>query len=163
MVNADHLYAADAHWWHHHIHDINMGFGGKRWSCDPPKNTNWNKHDPEAWGITVLDCKIAEPGLSTDPQYVHSGGNSGYQAINLALHLGATRIILIGFDMCWNNGKAHWFGNHPEGLNNAKPDRYIAAFRTIKPCDYGVEILNCSRHTALDAFDRHNLDDICRA
>jgi len=160
MVRADHLYAADCKWWHHHIHDINMGFTGKRWSCDPPGNTNWNNRDPLEWHITVLDCKIKQNGLSRDAAVVHSGGNSGYQAINLAYHLGATRIILLGFDMHWHSGKAHFFGDHPEGFNNLQPDRYIAAFRTIKPEQYGIEILNCSRVTALDAFPRHNLEDV---
>jgi hypothetical protein len=160
MVQADHLYAADCKWWHHHIADINCGFTGKRWSCDPPGKTNWNSHDPKDWHIEVMACHIRQKGLSRDSSIVHSGGNSGYQAINLAYHLGATRIILIGFDMSWHSGKAHWFGDHPEGFSNAKPDKYIAAFRTIKPEDYGIEILNCSRVTALDAFPRHHLRDV---
>jgi hypothetical protein len=160
MVKADHLYAADMKWWNCHIADINCGFTGKRWSCDPPGNTNWNNQDPLDWHVNVLDCRIAEKGLSRDPSVVHSGGNSGYQAINLALHLGATRIILLGFDMCWHGGLAHFFGDHPEELNNIKPDKYIVAFRSIKPEQYGIEILNCSRVTALDAFDRHNLEDV---
>lgn len=161
MVRADHLYAADAHWWHYHINDINCGFAGQRWSCDPPGNTNWCTHDPEEWGINVLQCRIAEKGLSTDPDYVHSGGNSGYQAINLALHRQATRVILLGFDLHCHSGKSHWFGDHPERfVSNTKYERFIAAFRTIKPKKYGIEILNCSRQTALDAFPRHNLEDI---
>ena len=158
------MYAADAHWWHHHIHDINMGFSGKRWSCDPPGNTNWGKRDVSEWDITVLDCKVGRnaPGLSRDPTAVHSGGNSGYQAIGLAYHLGATRIILLGFDMHHHSGKSHFFGDHPKEFanSNAKPDRFVAAFRTIKPEEYGIEILNCSRETALDAFPRHNLEDV---
>ena len=67
---------------------------------------------------------------------------------------------MIGFDMHCHSGKTHFFGDHPEGFVNGKPDRFIAAFRTIKPVDYGIEILNCSRETALDAFPRHNLEDV---
>ena len=117
-------------------------------------------HDPEAWGIKVLNCQIAEKGLSRNAEAVNSGGNSGYQAINLAYHLGATRIILLGFDMHHHGGKSHWFGDHPKGFINGPPTKYIAAFRSIKPEDYGIEILNCSRVTALDAFPRHNLEDV---
>ena len=163
MVRADHLYAADQHWWVHHIHDINMGFSGKRYSCDPPGNTNWGKRDPKEWGVTVFDALISANGLSRDPGAVVTGGNSGYQAIGLARHLlgdEGGRIILLGFDMCWTNGKSHWFGDHPKGLNNAEPNRYVAAYRTIKPEEYNLEIINCSRTTALDAFPIHNLDDI---
>ncbi len=160
MVHADHLYAADQRWWAYHIADVARDFDGKCWSCEPPGKTNWGKQDSQEWGVTLLDAKIGDTGLSRNKGAVVTGGNSGYQAVNLAYHLGATRIILIGFDMSWTDGKSHWFGNHPEGLNNAEPNRYIAAFRTIKPADYGIEILNCSRTTVLDAFPTHNLDDI---
>ena len=50
---------------------------------------------------------------------VHHGQNSGYQAVGLAYHLKADRIILIGFDMQRTGGKSHWHGDHPRGLNNA--------------------------------------------
>jgi len=161
MVDADHLYAADAHWWHYHIKDINCGFTGKRWSCDHSKNSNWNNQDPKEWNIEVLECDVRGRGLSNDPNVLIGGSNSGYQAIGLAYRLGATRIILIGFDMCNNNGKSHFFGDHPRQFaNGSGPERFIPNFRTIKPKDYGIEILNCSRVTALDAFPRHNLEDV---
>jgi hypothetical protein len=160
MVNADHLYSCDQRWWHHHIHDINMGFSGKRWSCDPPKNTNWGKRDPLEWGVKVLLCETGGRGLSTDPDVLVGGRNSGYQAIGLAYHLGADRIVLLGYDMTWTGGRSHWFGNHPQELNNCKPDKYIEDYRTIKPEAYGLEIINCSRSTALDAFPCRNLEDV---
>jgi len=161
MIDAHHLYGADAHWWKRHIGDIARDFEGKCWSCEPPGQTNWGRDsNADAWGVTLLEARIAATGLSRDKDAVVTGGNSGYQAINLAYHLGATRIILIGYDMCWNGGRSHWFGDHPKGLCNAEPNRYIAAYRTIKPADYGLEIINCSRTTALDAFPIHNLDDI---
>ena len=160
MVNADHLYSCDQHWWHHHIHDINMGFTGKRWSCEPYSNSNWGKRDPTEWGVTVLRCDVAGTGLSTDPEVLIGGGNSGYQAIGLALHLGAQRIILLGYDMTWTGGKSHWFGDHPTKFNKTNPERYISGFRTIRPSDYGLEIINCSRSTALDAFPVRSLDGV---
>ena len=166
MVDADHLYAADGHWWHYHIHDINMGFAGKRWSCEPldegkKGNSNWNAHDPDEWGVTVLGCETRGRGLSDDPDVLIGGSNSGYQGIGLAHRLGATRIILLGFDMCNHSGLSHFFGDHPKEFANGKgPERFIAAFRSIKPERYGIEIINCSRHTALDAFPRHNLEDV---
>ena len=160
MGSFDNLYAADAHWWVRHIHDINMGCSSKRWSCDPPGNTNWGKRDTSEWNINVLTCDTGGVGLSNDPKTLVGGSNSGYQSIGLAKHLMADRIILIGYDMTWTDGKSHWHGDHPEGLNNSKPDRYIAGFRTIKPEDYGLEIINCSRSTALDAFPTAQLEDV---
>jgi uncharacterized Rossmann fold enzyme len=92
---------------------------------------------------------------------VNGGGNSGYQAINLAYHLGAERVILLGYDMHCHSGQSHWFGDHPKDFaSNTQYERFIKRFRTIKPADYGIEILNCSRVTALDAFPRYSLDDL---
>ncbi len=161
MIDADHLYAADCKWWHWHIKDINIGFSGKKWSCEPLLNTgkshtNWNTHDPEEWGINVLKCNVRAHGLSMEQGVVNSGGNSGYQAINFWFLLGATRFILLGFDLTNHSGQSHFFGDHPKGFNHSKPDRFIPEFRTIK----GFNILNCSRVTALDAFPRHNLEDV---
>ena len=154
-------------WWNHHVADVARDFDGKCWSCDPAKGgeyskSNWSKISlAEAWGVTVLKCLVAQKGLSTDSDYVHSGGNSGYQAINLAFHLGASRIVLLGFDMHNHSGLSHFFGDHPSNLNgDSRYERFIAAYRTIKPEQYGLEILNCSRQTALDAFPRHNLEDV---
>lgn len=166
MIDADHLYAADYKWWKHHIADIANDFEGKCWSCDTPNPTNWPikakvPADPASWGIQALTCHISEPGLNREPGFVNSGGNSGYQAINLAYHLGASTIILLGFDMCCNSGKSHFFGDHPKGFNSdTRYERFISAYRTIKPKDYGLQILNCTRYTALDAFPRADLDQV---
>ncbi|KAA5936461.1 hypothetical protein F3I48_17995, partial [Pantoea sp. M_3] len=43
--------------------------------------------------------------------------NSGQRAIQLAAHLGAERIILLGYDCSLANG-THWHGEHPDGLKN---------------------------------------------
>lgn len=47
-------------------------------------------------------------GLETDPCGLRTGGNSGYQAINLAYHFGVSRIILLGYDMSCHNQQLHW-------------------------------------------------------
>lgn len=160
IVDADHLYSADYNWWVHHIGDVARDYDGTCWSCDPENGSNWGKHDPAAWGITALICDVGGKGLSIDKGTVVGGQNSGYQAINLALHLGADRIILIGYDMTWTGGKSHWFGDHPQGMNNSAPDKYADNFKTIKPEDYAVEIINCTRITTLDAFPIQKLEDI---
>lgn len=72
--------------------------------------------------------------------------------------MGATRIILLGYDM---TGGSHFFGDHPKTLRRC-PDysRHAPAFRTIKPDFYGIEIYNCSRDTALDAFPCRPLEEV---
>lgn len=58
------------------------------------------------------------------------------------------------------SGKAHFFGDHPENIGNAnRYAEFANNFNTIKPADYGIEIINCTRDTALTAFPRMDLDD----
>lgn len=100
---------------------------------------------------------LSHPGLSFDPAYIHEGGNSGYQAINLAVHFGAKRILLLGYDM----GGKHWFGDHPKSLPvKSNYQIFMDNFATL-PNDLkaaGVEVINCSRKTALAVFPRSTIE-----
>ncbi len=51
------------------------------------------------------------------PGEIGSGGNSGFQAVNVALQFGARDIALAGYDLACERG-LHWHGPHPAGLNN---------------------------------------------
>jgi hypothetical protein len=99
-----------------------------------------------------------QPGLGRD--CVHFGGNSGYQAMNLAYLWGAKRIVLLGFD-CQNvNGQAHWFGQHPPQLNRVQPFQiWINHFNHLaKELEAeGVEVINCSPDTALECFRKESI------
>lgn len=100
------------------------------------------------YDLTRIDSKNGD-GLGED--CLHYGGNSGYQAVNLAYLLGAKTILLLGFDMFGE----HYFGKHPDNLNNASPyQSFINSFGTINPKKHGIEIINCSRQTALEHFPR---------
>jgi hypothetical protein len=89
--------------------------------------------------------------------------NSGHQAIEVAVLLGAKRIILLGYDLQrLANGRAHWFGSHPSPLANTSPNTY-AAFRKqfeslVEPARArGIQILNASTHSALNCFPKVSL------
>ena len=92
---------------------------------------------------------------------VGSGGNSGFQALNLALQWGAKDIILIVFDMTG----PHWYGkNRWTGANN--PDesnfrRWRDAFGVAsKQChQMGVKVVNCSPVSALACFPKMSLTE----
>lgn len=154
MADADHLYAADYRWWAVHIGDVARDFDGTLWTCETPSGGNWGDKDPAKWGITCLTVDTHAPGLSSKQGFIHGGGNSGYQGINLAHLLGATTILLLGFDM---QGDSHWFGKHPRTLNQCQDfGTYAHRFNSIGP-DYGV--INCSRATALTCFPRMTIDE----
>lgn len=159
LAPAHHLYACDYRWWDHHIADVMQDFDGTLWTQSEGWITNANKPvDPAQWGIKQLKS-LDRVGLSTTQGVIHQGRNSGFQAVNLAYLLGAKRIILIGFDMGLNGNQRHWFGDHPGVLNaSSNYADFIRHFETINPKDYGIEIINCSRQTALQCFPREDLD-----
>lgn len=142
------LYAGDTHWWgwHKGVQGIHV-VGNVKY----PAFTGSIKY---ALGKTPYrDVQVLrrgrQEGLSLEPTTVALGLNSVYQSINVAVHLGATRVILLGVDM----RGGHFFGNHP---NNSVPpfalclQRFETLVAPLKAA--GVEVVNCTRKTALKAF-----------
>ena len=161
--SCDHLYSCDYSWAEHHCSTVAQDFEGTWWTQD----VQWEV-DPAQWGIRQL---TSEPklGLSRVDGIIFRGGNSGYQAVNLAYQLlrqhatdseNIGRIILLGFDMQAEGKKRHWFGEH-EGKLNVKSNykNFLASFETIHPHIYGLEIINCTRRTALKTFPCMDLDE----
>lgn len=92
---------------------------------------------------------------------LHHGGNSGYQAINMAYLLGATKIILLGYNMSKPGGKNHFFGDHPKGLHNGNYEAYAKNFDRLAEdlSQEGVEVINCTPNSKLTQFQRGELCD----
>lgn len=94
---------------------------------------------------------------------IGAGGNSGFQALNLALQWGALKIILIGFDMS-DKGGVHWYGrNHWPMANNPNESnfkRWIAAFDRAAPVldRIGARVVNASPNSALTCFPKMSLE-----
>lgn len=103
-------------------------------------------------------------GLSLSPGRLNTGGNSGYQAVNLAVLLGAARIILLGYDMKPSaTGALHCHPDHPDrNPHAAQLALWAGRFRSMLP-DLGrmkVEVVNCSRETAIDCFPQAPLEAV---
>lgn len=143
------LYAADSLWWR--VHQGVPSFTGLKYSLQP---------EARRWpGVEVLR-NTGEFGLETDPTGLRTGRNSGYQAINVAVHLGALRIVLLGYDMQATEGKSHWFGDHPKPLRHGHTyGVWLTFFRSlVQPlADLGVTVINATRTTALETFPRMSL------
>lgn len=80
------------------------------------------------------------------------GGDSGHRAVILAAKMGATRIILAGFDMRWEGGEAHWHPDHPIPSSEANYElRMKPQYPALKAWlgERGVDLLSCTP-TALD-------------
>jgi hypothetical protein len=89
---------------------------------------------------------------------VATGGNSGYQATNLAYLLGATEIYLLGFDMRPKGNINHFHGNHDRrtvyNLTNPNTNLYRTWIKNFARLHQelqqeGVSLINCSRESAL--------------
>jgi hypothetical protein len=145
---ADVLYACDHSWWRYYTGAPT--FTGLKYTLEAPYP-----------GVVQLQ-NTGKAGLELDPSGLRTGHNSGYQAINLAVHLGATRIVLLGFD-CWAapDGRQNWFTTKRPHLNSPYPV-FLQSFGTIvEPLKAaGVAVINCSRTTLLRAFPQQALEEV---
>ncbi len=134
---ADVLYAADSRWWAWHAGAVAERFKGRRF-C-PERLT------AEKYGLEFITLERRE-GLSTQPGVIRTGGaigNSGAQAINLAVLLGARRIVLVGMDM----GGSHFFGEHPKEIRVSGDFKAMVRAMSSMAADlhrYGIDVINTS-------------------
>lgn len=124
---ADALVSQDASWWR--AHPDAKEFAGRRFA-----------------GVVVPDVEKF-PSLT--------GSNSGLLGCQVAVSLGATRILLLGVDL----KGSHFFGPHPAPLRNTQPHRFQAfqeQFKRYQP--RSVEIINCTPGSALKAYPKADLN-----
>ncbi len=139
---ADVLYACDAKWWAHY--GPRLSYTGVRFAL---------QDRAETWAPVLRNT--GPIGLETDPSGLRTGKNSGYQAINLAYHLGARRVLLLGYDMRPDaKGRHHWFGGHPYATVDPPYKDFLELFPTLlEPLRAaGVEVVNCTQGSALTCF-----------
>jgi hypothetical protein len=109
----------------------------------------WRFHRPEFAGLKF--CGAWEPPEGVQPvKGLPTGCNSGVLGIRVARLLGATRILLLGFD---GHG-SHFFGLHPAPLKNTDEVRRLAHIEQHRQeahtCQWAkVEVVNCSPGTVL--------------
>lgn len=147
---ADALYACDSRWWLYHSQEA-LKFQGLKITHD----------DGLPWDCVLQIQSSGKSGFDPDPRFIRTGNNSGYQALHIAIHAGAKRVLLCGFDMHGD----HWFGKHPPGLTDCDPNvqknLFIPEFNTLAPLlpELGVEVINCTPDSALTCFPMMRLDD----
>ncbi len=144
---AEVLYACDSKWWYWKRGEKDLAsFAGLKYTLDL-KAAHYGAQALRNTGDTGLDVR---------PTCVRNGRNSGYQAINVAVHLGAAKIVLLGYDMQGD----HYFGHHPD--QSRPPFQHcLKWFQTlVKPlAELKIDIVNCTRKTALLCFPRQPLEE----
>lgn len=130
---ADALVATDEAWWK--AHPDALRFAGKRFGLMPSFRL--------VAGVERLTI------ATTDT-------NSGLFGLMVAVHLGATRVLLCGVDL--NRPGNHFFGRHPAPLKPTSVHRmedFKRQFSHYKP--RGIEIINCSPSSALECYPKGDL------
>lgn len=135
---AEIVYAGDAGWWTAYGAEIDIP--AERWSC----------------------TRQAAQRFGVNHHPAHGEYNSGMRAIQFAIWQGASRILLLGYDCSLVNG-SHWHGDHRKTKN---PDaKKVAGWHqqfaqvAAEAKARGVEVINCSRHSALGCFPCLSLEE----
>lgn len=151
---ADALYGADERWWGHYRPD----FAGLKVSCQK------NSKSPAEVKRLRLELDRHEI-LRNDDGVCGDGGFSGFQAINFAIHCGAVRILLLGFDFY----AGHWHGEHPHPLiretrlrtRETWRDRLDAQSARLE--EMRICLLNCSPESLLRNYPKLPLRDALKS
>lgn len=158
---AEILYSCDSGWWRlrqveiEKFKGLKIGFEIAGAPADIKKITIKKKEGSEDW---INELLLDEPGI------IGSGGNSGFQLMNLVLQFGATGIALVGIDMNLAGG-VHWHGRHPDQLrnpsesvvNNWRRDMDAASPEFLK---LGIDVVNCSPTSILKNYRKATLDQM---
>lgn len=147
---AEVIYAGDLQWWKMH-HKAAARTGATLWTGDNQAANHYR--------INRLKC-VNRPGLGL--QYTHAGGNSGYQAVNLAFLWGCRRILLLGFTMREIDGRKHWHPDHPAPLvQQILPDEWRHKFAklALDLKAQNCEVINCDPLSALTCFPRGDIEE----
>lgn len=123
------------------------------WTCDRSAAERWDLN----WvkGVNAL-------GLCREKKMIHTNGNSGAQAINLAYLFGSRRILLLGFDMKLGpKGEKHHHPDHPHPLVQQQTfEEWCRKLGIMAPEleAAGCEVINCTTDTALTCFKRSTIE-----
>jgi hypothetical protein len=159
---AEILYGCDAAWW-----KLRSGvpeFSGLKILGVPDPTTPEILRDEkscEKFDLRrVQVAAYSDDILTENPGRLGCGGNSGFQALNLAVQFGVTGILLVGFDM---QQPLHWHGRHPQPLRNLDEScfpRWRKAFLgiSLKLRRLGADIVNTSFESALTAYPKMTID-----
>lgn len=142
---ADILYAADRDWWYENRIPAAC-FKGLKVSVFALSHRDFP---------ILLDTMMlgngGQRGFDDRKDHIRTGDNSGYQAMHVAAHLGASPILLFGFDM---HG-THWFGDHHWRQGHVpRFSHFVKMFEAGEPefRKRGIEIVNCTPGSSMRCF-----------
>ncbi|TGQ69522.1 methyltransferase domain-containing protein [Mesorhizobium sp. M00.F.Ca.ET.186.01.1.1] len=149
---ADILFFADHRWWTEI--GAKEGFGGR-----VVTTSGGGPRDVER----LLKIDPAK-GIACKPTQLALARTSVTGAINLAIHLGCRRIVLLGVDGRFaGDGTRHHHGAaYPWPLVKGSFDLHAAEFRAIAPsvAAAGVEVINANPDSVIDVWPKTSFEDV---
>jgi hypothetical protein len=152
IAGYDAVFAADRQWWKEHYDKVET-------NCKKAKLYTLEGHNP--YKDRLISIKHTKQVDLHDNVTAFHGSNSGQIAIHLAILLGFKDIILIGYDFKKSDdGKVHFFGDHPQHLKNATNIEQWLHNIDIFMSNHGhkANIVNCSNDTSINSIRRSNLE-----
>lgn len=149
---AEVLFGADQRWWSDSAYSLHRHLGWYKIARRPPPGRL-----PFKLHLIHAEHK---GGLSLDPRTVY-GRNGGHMAMNLAVSFGASRVILVGFDLNARAKRQNFHDLHRKPANTEAFGTWINDFALAKPVleKAGIEVLNANGGSALKVFPFCELED----
>lgn len=144
----DILYACDEQWWA--VHEVHTRHIPQRWTV--------NDEAASKYGLNYIPGHYDAPAFDTSGSAIAYGGNSGFQALNLAYVLGFRDVVLLGFDCGQEpSGPSHCHGEHPPACDNPRPyRRWLEHWRRAAPgiAAAGMTVRDATPAGAVGAYFR---------
>ena len=152
----DMIFFGDKAFFLFHQHGLSAYPGIKVSSHPKTQGLEWVNYVPrERYHLT---------GLSPNPRTICWNANSGAAAIDVAVHAGAKRVLLLGMDMQVDEvGRQHWHDEYHTPKMKKQPfDTHLRAFPDIAKDAQakGVEIINVSPDSAIHSFPKVTLKEV---
>ncbi len=144
---AEFCFFFDFDWFEQHRKGLAQFTGIKVSIAAKAKNVPWVRSMIRG-SITTL-APIEATGV------LNHGVNSGHAAVNLAVHFGVSRIVLVGFDMRLVDGEHNYHNQHGKRmLDNIYTESFIPNFKSlVDPLkERKVEIVNTTPKSSLTFF-----------
>ena len=161
----DVLFWGDKKWYLNNRHLV-AKFKGLKTTCHPYFNTE--KYKNEGVRHLAKDNQKSK-GISSSPGKVSWNGNSGAAAISIAANMGATKIILVGFDMTLSEKeRQHWHSEYGTAqVKNRSPknlpfNRHLIGFLPIAKDarQRKITIINASPDSAIVELPKMSVKDV---
>ena len=123
----------------------------------------WQVTKPVFAGEKITTCNYAD--LAKKVFLKGNPKNSGVAALMFAESQEADKIIMLGYDCKYaTDGRRHWHGDHVEELGTAvSMPKWKKQLMTVTSLLKNVDVVNCTRDTALNFWPLANLEEeLCR-